>query len=287
MKAISECTLDELFVKLLALTIGEGELVFYGGASPLAACAVMLAKRTHAPHLVHIGGNPGGLDPQPPFLPTTAHDWTMLQGSVATLSIDYVFDLATRGDLDRLFLSGAQIDRYGNTNVTAIGGLEAMKVKLPGGGGGAYLSCTAKHTTLWTTRHRARAIGRGKLFTLVEAVDFVTAVGHRTPQGSREELGLKGEGPQWLITNLGVFDFHPRTKLARLRRLYPDVTLEEVLANTGFAPALYDPIGYVELPTAEEVTFIRALDPLEVRKREFPAEELERTFPVAERVAAL
>jgi glutaconate CoA-transferase subunit B len=206
----------------------------------------------------------------------------MLQGSVATLTIDYVFDLATRGDLDRLFLSGAQIDRYGNTNVTAIGGPETMKVKLPGGGGGAYLSCTAKHATLWTSRHRARTTAKGKLFTLVEAVDFITAVGHRTPQGSRQELALKGGGPQWLITNLGVFDFEPETKTVRLRQLYPDVTLEEVLANTGFAPALYEPTGSVPTPTAEEVAFIRALDPLEVRRREFPAEELGRTFPVAE-----
>ena len=31
------------------------------------------------------------------------------------------FDAAVRGDVDRMFLSGGQIDGFGNTNVTAIG----------------------------------------------------------------------------------------------------------------------------------------------------------------------
>jgi len=44
-----------------------------------------------------------------------------------------------RGDADRMFLSGGQIDGFGNTNVTAIGLAGRPKVKLGGGGGCARL----------------------------------------------------------------------------------------------------------------------------------------------------
>lgn len=275
---IPECTIDELFVKLMANTIQDGEILFYGGSSPLAMIAVFLAKNTHAPNLVHIGGNPAGLDPEPPFLPPTTHDWTMLEGSVGVLSIDYVFDLGSRGEIDRMFLSGAQIDKYGNTNVTAIGGMEKLKVKLPGGGGGAKLSCDVKHTVLWTTRHRARQSSRGKVYTIVQEVDFVTAVGHKTPEGTREELGLQGGGPQWLITNLGVFDFEEDTGAMRLRFLFPDSTIDEIKENTGFEPAIHPDLRVVELPDSQELEFIREFDSHDIRKKEFPTEELDRKF---------
>jgi len=280
MNNISQCTIDELFIKLLANTIKDGELLFYGGSSPLAMIAVLLAKNTHAPRVVHIGGNPGGLDPNPPFLPPTTHDWTMLEQSFGVLSIDYVFDLGSRGDIDRMFLSGAQIDMYGNTNVTAIGGIEKIKVKLPGGGGGAKLSCDVKNLVLWTTRHRARQSSRGKVFTIVPKVDFITAVGHRTPNGSRKELGLLGNGPEWVITNLGVFDFEGKTKSMRLRFLYPDTTVDDVIANTGFEPVIHPDLRVVEIPSSSELEFIRQFDSLDIRKREFPEEELERKFSV-------
>ncbi len=278
MNDISNCTIDELFIKLLASTIDDGEIIFYGGSSPLAMIAVLLAKKTHAPCMVHIGGNPGGLDPKPPFLPPTTHDWTMIQECLGVLPIDYVFDLGSRGDIDRMFLSGAQIDMYGNTNVTAIGGLEKMKVKLPGGGGGAKLSCDVKNLVIWTTRHRARESSRGKVFTIVPNVDFITAVGHRTPNGSRRELGLSGNGPEWVITNLGVFDFERENRAMRLRFLYPDTTVDDVMANTGFKPAVHSDLRVVELPVQDEVEFIRQFDSLEIRKKEFPEEELERKF---------
>jgi len=54
MNRISECTIDELFVTLMANTIIDGEVIFYGGSSPLAMIAVYLAKNTNAPNLVHI-----------------------------------------------------------------------------------------------------------------------------------------------------------------------------------------------------------------------------------------
>jgi glutaconate CoA-transferase subunit B len=276
----SYCTIDEFFIKLLSDTIIDGEIIFYGGSSPLAMTAALLAKKSHAPNMVHIGGNPGGLDPDPPFLPPTTHDWTMLEGSLGAINIDNVFDLGSRGKIDRMFLSGAQIDMYGNTNVTAIGGVEKVKVKLPGGGGGAKLSCDVKNLVLWTTRHRARESSRGKVYTFVPGVDFITAVGHRTPSGNRKALGLQGNGPEWVITNLGVFDFEEGTGTMRLRSVFPDTSVDDVIENTGFEPVIHPHLETLEPPTKSEAEFIRRFDCLEIRKREFPEEELGRRFPL-------
>ena len=146
------------------------------------------------------------------------------------------FDAAIRGDIDRMFLSGGQIDAYGNTNVTAIGPLERPKVKLGGGGGGCNISATITRLTLWTTRHRS---GR----TLVDSCDFITDVGHRTPAGTREELGYTGGGPQWLVTELGVFDYDAGGR-ARLLQVFPDVTVDLIRSVTGFE---FDVVGDITL----------------------------------------
>jgi glutaconate CoA-transferase subunit B len=153
--------------------------------------------------------------------------------------------------------------------VTAIGPAGRPKVKLGGGGGGCNLSATIGHLTVWTSRHRS---GR----TLVEACDFVTDLGHRTPQGSRAELGFTGGGPQWLVTELGVFDF-PDSR-ARLVQIFPDVTVAEVRAATGFPLQVAGDLQVISPPSTAELAAVRSVDPLGVRRSEFSPRELEREF---------
>lgn len=278
MGRISECSVDEVFIKNLARTIEDNTLVLVGGASPLATLAILLAKRTHAPDMTWISGNTGAVNSIPPFLPLTTHDWIMIKDSSIVMTLDSMFDICSRGELDRMFLGGAQIDKYGNLNVTLIGSEHNIKTKLPGGAGGCNLSGDAKNFTIWTTRHRARKIRGKSVYTLVENTHFITDVGHITPQGTRQALDLIGDGPDWVVTNLGIFDFEKEKKIMRLRCLFPDMTVEDILENTEFRPLVADNVAKVDLPSPEEVAIIRRFDPLEVRKREFPPEELTRTF---------
>jgi glutaconate CoA-transferase, subunit B len=122
---------------------------------------------------------------------------------------------------------------------------------------------------VWTTRHRS---GR----TLVADCDFITDMGHRTRLGTRAELGFTGGGPQWLVTELGVFDFPDGQ--ARLAQLFPDVTVAEVEAATGFPLQVAGDLRAVRPPSAGELAAVRSIDPLAVRKAEFSARELERVF---------
>lgn len=262
-------TIDEWFVIALARTIRPRETVFHGFGSPCAQVAMHVARRTHAPDMTLVEGAMYAVNPDPPFIPPTSNDASLSRGAAYSMRFEEFFDAAVRGDVDRMFLSGGQIDGFGNTNVTAIGPAGRPKVKLGGGGGGCNLSATIGALTLWTTRHRS---GR----TLVESCDFITDIGHRTPLGGRAELGFTGGGPQWLVTELGVFDF--RDGRARLVQVFPDVSVADVRAATGFPLEVAGDLRTVSPPSVAELAAVRSVDPLKVRTSEFSRRELDRAF---------
>jgi glutaconate CoA-transferase subunit B len=265
---VDDFGIDEWFVVVLARTIADRETVFHGFGSPCAQVAMHLARRTHAPHMLLVEGATYALNPTPAFIPPTGNDLSLQAGSVYQLRFEEFFDAAARGDVDRMFLSGGQIDAYGNTNVTAIGRRgQPPKVKLGGGGGGCNLSATIRALTLWTTRHRT---GR----TLVESCDFITDMGHSALTGRRSGVG---GGPQLLVTELGVFDFDEAGH-ARLVGMFADVDLDCVAAATGFPLRVSEDVATVLPPTRTEVELVRRIDPLGVRRMEFGSTELARRF---------
>jgi glutaconate CoA-transferase subunit B len=266
-------TIDEWFVVALARTIRPAETVFHGFGSPCAQVAMHVARRTHARDMTLVEGAMYAVNPDPPFIPPTSNDASLRRGAPYSMRFEEFFDAAIRGDVDRMFLSGGQIDGYGNTNVTAIGPAARPKVKLGGGGGGCNLSATIGHLTLWTTHHRP---GR----TLVGDCDFITDMGHRTRQGTRAALGFTGGGPQWLVTELGVFDY-PQGH-ARLVQVFPDVGVAEIRAATGFELTTAGDLRTVPPPSSAELAATRSVDPLGVRRSEFSPEELARVFTLRE-----
>lgn len=279
---IASCTLGEMMIAALARTICDGELVFHGFGSPMAQLAMHVAKRTHASRMALIAGATYGVDPAPSFLSPTTNDWVMNRGASASLDIEDLFDLAASGRLGRMFLSGLQIDRWGNCNVTSLGH-PRMAMKLPGGGGGGNLSCDAQRVTLWTPAHRAEIDARGRRrFRLVEACDFITSFGHRDGAGRRRgDYGHCGGGPQFLVTELGLFDFAADGHM-RLVALYPDTTADEAQENTGFSLASADRVEMIEPPTQAVVDLIRKMDPLRVHEKELRSADLERRFDIAD-----
>lgn len=263
-------TIDEWFTAELARTIRDGEVVFHGFASPCAQVAMHVAKQSHAPRMLLVEGAMYAVNPTPDFIPRTGNDLALKKGAHYSMRFEEFFDAAVRGDVDRMFVSGVQIDAHGNTNVTAIGGMSNMKMKMGGGGGGCNLSATVGHLTIWTTNHRS---GR----CLVKACDFVTDFGHRSSVGTREHLGYTGGGPEWLVTDLGVFNFVDGH--ARLVRKFPDTDIAEIEETTGFDLVVSNDLEDIEPPSPEILDLIRAIDPLEVRKSEFKPADLERELP--------
>jgi glutaconate CoA-transferase, subunit B len=276
---IKNCTLGELMIYQIALSIEDGILAFHGFGSPLVQLALHLAKCNHAPNLVLVAGATYGINPNPVFLTPTTNDFAMNRGAECHLSIDELFDLAASGRLGRMFLSGLQIDRWGNMNVTRLGNDDRLTLKLPGGGGGCNLSCDAGHITIWTAAHRTHADEKGRRrYRLVNHCDFVTSVGHRTAEGlPRASMSYSGNGPDCIVTDLCIFGFNAEGH-AELRSVYPDTSIELVRESTGFEFPVADNLLTAAMPEPEMIEFIRQLDPLKIHERELSQDDRVRTF---------
>jgi glutaconate CoA-transferase, subunit B len=237
----------ELMICCAARALEDGRTVAVGTGVPCAAA--MLAQKTHAPDLI-ICFEAGGVAPQLPTMPISVGDSRTTHKALMATSMADVMQFCQRGLMDYTFLSGAQIDPYGNLNSTHIGGThQKPKVRLPGSGGANDLASFCWRTLI-IMRHDAKKF--------VEKLDFLTTPGYLTGPGAREAAGLpKGTGPFRVITELAVLDFHPTTKRMRLKSLHPGVTMDRVREATGFR--LEDGDGPTETaaPTAEELTLLR------------------------------
>jgi glutaconate CoA-transferase subunit B len=276
---LKTCTLGELMIYQIALTIEDGILAFHGFGSPLVQLALHVAKRFFAPRLILVAGATYGVNPTPVFLTPTTNDFAMNRGVECHLNIEELFDLAASGRMGRMFLSGLQIDKWGNMNVTQVDKNGRLTLKLPGGGGGCNLSCDTDHVTIWTAAHRVPPDDQGRRrYRLVDRCDFVTSVGHRTADGiHRSKMPFRGPGPDCIVTDLGVFDFN-HDGHARLKAIYPDTSVELVAENTEFEFPVAENLMTANLPDVAMIEFIRRLDPMKIHHHELSPADRERTF---------
>ncbi len=150
-------------------------------------------------------------------------------------------------------LGGAQVDRFGNLNTTAIGDYATPKVRLPGSGGACEIAINARRL-LYIMRLKRRAF--------VERLDFVTSPGHLGGGDARRKMGVPGDGPQLVITDKALFDFANPEREMQLAALHPGVTLDEVRAEVGWPLRAATTIASTPAPTVEELHMIRVeLDP--------------------------
>ena len=150
-----------------------------------------------------------------------------------------------------VMMGAAQIDRYGNQNISAIGDWKRPKAQLLGVRGAP--GNTVNHpVSYWVPKHSAR------VFT--PRVDMVSGVGY--DRGAREL--------RVVVTNLAVLDFQGTAeRVMRLRSVHPGVEISEVVAATGFPLVIPDEVPVTRTPTAEELGLIRnRLDPTGTRERE-------------------
>jgi acyl CoA:acetate/3-ketoacid CoA transferase beta subunit len=72
------------------------------------------------------------------------------------------------------------------------------------------------------------------------------------------------------VTNLCVLDFETSDHRMRLRSVHPGVTVDDVIAATGFALAIPADVPTSRLPTDDELAIIAELDPRGSRSKEVP-----------------
>ena len=74
-----------------------------------------------------------------------------------------------------------------------------------------------------------------------------------------------------MVTNLAVLDFETPDNRMRIRSVHPGVTVDEVVAATGFDLVVPDDVAESRVPTGEELRLIReVIDPRGLRYAEVP-----------------
>ena len=245
----SEYSPSEMMAAVAARELQNGEVVFVGIGLPNLACN--LARRTHAPNLVMIY-EAGVIGARPSRLPLSIGDPTLVTRATSVCSMYDIFTLyLQRGNVDVGFLGGAQIDRFGNINATVIGDYNHPKVRLPGSGGSMEIAGWANRCYIITPHQKRR---------FPEKVDFATSAGFLNGRAAREASGVRGGGPQAVVTNLGFLEPDESGELV-LTAVHPGVTVEEVQANTGWPLKAAANLRVTEPPGEEELRLLRELDP--------------------------
>jgi glutaconate CoA-transferase, subunit B len=241
-------TADEMMSIAAARSLRDGQACFVGIGLP--SRAANLARRLHAPDLVLIYES-GTLDTRPAELPLSIGDGVLADSALTVVSVPEIFNYWLQpGRIDVGFLSGAQLDRFGNINTTVIGEYAAPDVRLPGAGGAPEIAASCREVIV-VMRHRLRAF--------VEQVDFVTSVGHGSGPTDRQVLGLHGAGPVRVITDLGVLEPDPETAELVLTALHQGVTVEQVRAETGWPLQVSADLMLTAPPSDEELTTLRGM----------------------------
>jgi len=224
--------------------------VFAGVGVPLLAAT--LAQRMHAPQLTILfeGGTIGPFI-VPGELPPSTNEQRCTRRANMLLPITDVLLLLQRGYVDVGFMGGAQIDRFGNLNSSAIGPAEQPRIRLPGSGGGNDISSLTD--MIVAMKHEKRRF--------VGDVDFITSPGFIRGRRSREEAGLPQGGMWRVVTDLALLGFDAHTREMKVLALHPGVTRDEVEDNTGFTLLFDERLGISERPREEELAVLRELDP--------------------------
>lgn len=242
-------TADEMMAVASARALAGAQTCFVGIGLP--SRAANLAKRTRNPDLVLIYES-GTIGAKPSVLPLSIGDGELADTADAVVSVPEIFNYWLQaGRCDVGFLSAAQVDRFGNINTTLIPrGGDKPDSRLPGAGGAPEIAAHAGKVLI-TVRHSTRVF--------VEQLPFVTSVGYGSGGADRERLGLPGAGPTEVITDLGIMAPDPETREFVLSAVHPGVSVDDVVAATGWELRVAGNVETTPAPDDEELAALREL----------------------------
>jgi len=231
---------------------GNGEVVATGiGVIPRLGAS--LAKLTHSPELMMTDGEAFLVEDPVPIGPR-AYDARRAAGY---LPFSRFFDAAVWTGRRHAMVTPTQVDRFGQTNISCLGGSYAQpKVQMLGVRG--FPGNSIHHAnSIFAPAHSPRVFVAGE-------VDMVSSVGYnparRTAGGSFAHVDLR-----LVVTDLCVMDFGGPDHSVRLRSLHPGISRTQVAEATGFPVAMDGEIGETPLPDETQLAFIRGLDPHNLR----------------------
>lgn len=175
-----------------------------------------------------------------------------VQSNESWMGFSRIFDNVWSGNRHAM-LGPTQIDRFGQSNTSALGGsYQQPKVMMLGARG--FPGNSISHpNSFFVPGHNSRVFVDGEC-------DFVSSIGYnpeRLPKGHSLDdvkIGL-------IVTDLCVLDFGGPDHQLQLVSLHPGVSAEQVQENTGFTVHIPDSVAVTAAPTAQQLAIIVEMDP--------------------------
>ncbi len=174
------------------------------------------------------------------------------QANESWMGFSRIFDNVWSGRRHAM-LGPTQVDRFGQSNTSALGGsYEQPKVMMLGARG--FPGNSISHpNSFFVPAHSTRVFIDGEC-------DFVSSIGYnpdRLPKGhSLDDVDIR-----LIVTDLCVMDFGGPGHQAELVSLHPGISAEQVQENTGFPLHIDGDVPVTPAPTGEQLEIIAAMDP--------------------------
>ena len=246
-------TLAELCIFAASEAFRDTREIIATGVGPVPRLGASLAKLTHSPSLMMTDGE-AFLVEQP--VPIGPRGYDERPKSAGYLPFSRFFDAAVWTGRRHAMVTPTQIDRFGQTNLSQLGGTHRQPKTQMLGVRGFPGNSVYHPNSMFVPAHSPRVF-------VASEVDMVSSAGYnpakRVAGGNYAAIDLRR-----IITNLCVMDFGGKDHAVRVVSLHPGVTFEEVQAATGF-PLEQGAPAETPLPDAEALAIIARLDPHNIR----------------------
>ncbi|MGD8352796.1 MAG: CoA-transferase [Pseudomonadota bacterium] len=275
-------TTMELLAIAAARQTYDFSFIFAGTGLPMIGC--MMAQHTYAPNALIIM-EAGILDPKLLEVPISVSE---ARGGYMCSTLSNMADtfgtFAQRGFCTFGMLGGAECDKYGNLNSTAMGGYYSKSARDDGKSGPAVRfagSGGANNIASYADMGLAMMVQEKRRFP--EVNEYITSVtGSRGPIGTPEDrwhMGLfRGSGTT-IVSDLCIFRSSPETGELEMSEIYPGVDEQLVIDNVSWDLKKAKDFKPFEAPQHEEIKIARMIcDPHRIylgrkTKRELAAEK--------------
>lgn len=247
-----DVTLAELCIFACSEAFRTDREIVATGIGPVPRIGAGLAKLTHSPGLMMTDGEAYLVEQPVPLGPRGEHKPRF----AGYLPFSRFFDSAVWSGRRHAMVTPTQIDRFGQTNLSRLGGTHAQPKTQMLGVRGFPGNSIYHANSMFVPGHSSRVFVAGE-------VDMVSSAGYnparRIPGGNYSGIDLKR-----IVTNLCVMDFGGADHAPRVISLHPGVTFEEVQEATGFALERGD-LTETVFPGEEALAIIEQLDPHDFR----------------------
>lgn len=254
----TDYTLEDQVTARLAKVFDPKDRILGESVTHCGRAALALAKRLYAPelslvvlcHRTSLILSRDRLSLGPRSIPPED-----IEGEIPERDIFYLIN----NGMWHIFMGPAQLDMYGNANISLIGDKFKPTVAFPGSIGLPDNTTNQKRVVWLANNHTKRVF--------VPKVDFISGVGHVE---LRRKGVIKYGAPVLVVSNLGCFDFEPTSGRMRIASLHRGMTVKQIVDSTGFELIIPDRVPPTEPPTVEEVQLLREeIDPLGVCRLDF------------------